>query len=121
MQRLFNRRPASATPRQTRSVRLLLAAAVTVLWSVGLGGTASAQYVTPEPPLAGTPTDVQTSPVVNAVSTAGGGATGQVATRSSAEGLPVTGGDVVGLTALGVGAIAAGGVALRLRRRATQS
>lgn len=120
MQRLFNRRPPLATPRQNRSVRLSLATAVTVLWSVGLGGTASAQYVTPEPPRGGS-TDVQVSPVVDAVSTAGGGSTGQVAARSSGAGLAVTGGDVVGLTALGVGAIAAGGVALRLRRRATQS
>ena len=119
MQRMLNRRPLSATPRQARSVGFLLAAAI--LWSVGLAGTASAQYVTPEPPLAGSPTDVQTSPVVDAVSTAGGGAAGQVAIRSSAQDFAVTGGDVVGLTALGVGAIAAGGVVLHLRRRATQS
>ena len=119
MQRTLNRRPLSAIPRRTRSRRFLFA--VAVLWSVGLGGTASAQYVTPRPPLAGGPTDVQTSPVVDAGSTAGGGAAGQVATRSSGQGLPVTGGDVVGLTALGVGAIAAGGVVLHLRRRATQS
>ena len=119
MQRMVDRRPMSATPRRTRSREFLLVAAV--LWSVGLGGTASAQYVTPEPPRAGATTDVQTSPVVESVSTAGGGATGQVATRSSGQGLPVTGGDVVGLTALGVGAIAAGGVVLHLRRRATQS
>lgn len=119
MQRTLNRRPLSAIPRRTRSGRLLLAAAV--LWSVGLAGTASAQYVTPQPPAAGSSTDVQTSPVAESVSTAGGGAAGRVATRSGGQGLPVTGGDVVGLTALGVGAIAAGGVVLRLRRRATQS
>ena len=119
MQRMLNRRPTSATPRRTRSVQLLLA--VAVLWSVGLVGTASAQYVTPEPPRAGASADVQTSPVVESVSAAGGGATGQVSTRSSGQGLPVTGGDVVGLMALGVGAIAAGGVVLHLRRRATQS
>ena len=119
MQRMVNRRPLSWIPRRTRSQRFLLA--VAVVWSVGLGGTASAQYVTPEPPRAGASTDVQTSPVVDATSTAGGGATGQVATRSSGQRLPVTGGDVVGLTALGVGALAAGGVVLHLRRRATQS
>lgn len=105
--------------RPTGTVRLFLAAAL--LWSVGLAGTASAQYVTPQPPRTGAPTDVQTSPVVESVSTAGAGATGQVAIRSSGQGLPVTGGDVVGLTALGVGAIAAGSVVLHLRRRATQS
>lgn len=119
MQRMRNRRPMSAAPRQSRSGRFFLAAAL--LWSVGLAGTASAQYVTPRPPLAGAPTDVQTSPVVDAGGPDGGGATGQVAIRSSGQGLPVTGGDVVGLTALGVGAVAAGGVVLHLRRRATQS
>ena len=119
MQRMINRRPMSATSRQTRSGRLFLVAAL--LWSVGLAGTASAQYVTPRPPVGGAPTDVQTSPVVDAGSTAGGGATGQVAIRSTGQGFALTGGDVVGLTALGVGAIAAGGVVLHFRRRATQS
>ncbi|CAN5159329.1 hypothetical protein BH24ACT1_BH24ACT1_04780 [soil metagenome] len=121
MQKMFNRRSPSAIPRQARSARLFLAAAVTVLGSVGLAGTASAQYVTPEPPRGGVSTDVQTQPVVDATGTAAGEVTGQVATRSSGQGLPVTGGDVLGLTAIGVGAIAAGGVVLRLRRRATQS
>ena len=119
MQRMVNRRPLSATPRQSRSGRLFLAAAL--LWSVGLAGTASAQYVTPRPPLAGAPTDVQTSPVVDAASTAGGGAIGQVSTRSSGQGLPVTGGDVLGLTALGVGAVVVGTAILAARRRPSLS
>lgn len=106
-------------PRRGGAVRILLVAAVTVLWAAGSIGVASAQYVTPEPPVAGAPTDVQTSPVVDAANPAGG-ATAQVATRSSGSGLPVTGGDIVGLTAIGLGAIAAGGLALHARRRAAR-
>ena len=119
MQRMVSCRPPSATPRQTRSMRLFLAASL--LSSVGLAGTASAQYVTPEPPRTGAHTDVQTSPVVDAGSAAGTEASGQVSIRSSGQEFAVTGGDVVGLTALGVGAIGAGGLVLHLRRRATQS
>lgn len=117
MQRMFDRRAPLATPRQARSARLFLAAAVTVLWSVGLAGAASAQYVTPEPPRGGVSTDVQTQPIVDATSTPAGEVTGQVATRSSGQGLPVTGGDVLGLTAVGVGAVVVGAAILAVRRR----
>jgi LPXTG-motif cell wall-anchored protein len=128
MQRLWKHGPPGAISGQARSARLLLALAVTVLWSVGSAGPASAQYVTPEPPLTGASTDVQAQPVIDVAGTAGsgarsvagaGGATGQVASRSTGPGLPVTGGDVLGLTAIGLGAIAAGGLVLHLRRRAT--
>lgn len=118
MQSLSNRRPAQAGTRL--SPRLLLAAAVTVLWSVGSAGPASAQYVTPEPPRTGDATDVQTTPLADSVSSASGGVSGQLA-RESEPGLPVTGSDVLGLTAIGLGAIAAGGLVLQLRRRATQT
>lgn len=121
-----------ATSRETRARRLLLAAVATILWSIGSAGPASAQYVTPEPPLTGAPTDVQTSPVVDATSSggsgvrsvagaAGDGSSRQVASRSGGQGLAVTGGDVVGLTVMGVGAIAAGGLMLRVRRRVTRA
>lgn len=119
-----------ALPRRAAAVRILLAAAAAALWVAGSIGVASAQYVTPDPPVAGAPTDVQTSPVVDAANPSGGDAgsvagagdaTAQVATRSSGSGLPVTGGDVVGLTAIGVSAIAAGGLVLHARRRAARS
>ena len=130
MRTLYRHMRPQAVPRRGGAVRILLAAAAALLWAAGSVGLASAQYVTPEPPLAGAPTDVQTSPVVDAANpTAGdaasvagaGDATAQVATRSSGSGLPVTGGDIVGLTAIGLGAIAAGGLVLHARRRAVRS
>lgn len=130
MQRLWKHGPPGAISGQARSARLLLALAVTVLWSVGSAGPASAQYVTPEPPLTGVSSDVQIQPVVDAPRTAAGdalavvradGANVQAASRSNGSGLPVTGGDVLGLTAIGFGAIAAGGLVLHLRRRATRT
>jgi LPXTG-motif cell wall-anchored protein len=129
MQRFAKPCPPGSIPGQARWARLLLALAVTVLWSVGSAGPASAQYVTPEPPLTGASTDVQAQPVIDVAGTAGSGArsvaqvdgaTVQAASRSNGSGLPVTGGDVVGLTAMGVGAIAAGGLILHFRRRATR-
>ncbi len=129
MQSILKGCPLRAIPGQACLTRLLSAAAVVVLLSVGFAGPASAQYVTPEPPSGGASTDVQTSPVIDATKTSGagdvrsvvgaGGATGQVASRSDGPGLPVTGGDILGLTAIGLGAIAAGGMVLHLRRRAT--
>jgi LPXTG-motif cell wall-anchored protein len=128
MQSILKGYPLRAIPGQACLTRLLSAAAVVVLLSVGFAGPASAQYVTPEPPLTGASTDVQAQPVIDVAGTAAsdprsvagaGGATGQVASRSTGPGLPVTGGDVLGLTAIGLGAIAAGGLVLHLRRRAT--
>lgn len=119
MQRCSKRQPAVANPRRARGVWLFLAGAVTALWSVGFAGAASAQYVTPEPPAAGVSADVQTSPV-DAGSAAGGGAT-QAATRSSGQGLPVTGGDVVGMTAMGAGAVMVGGILVAIRRRSASA
>jgi LPXTG-motif cell wall-anchored protein len=129
MQSILKGCPLRAIPGQVCLTRLLSAAAVVVLLSVGFAGPASAQYVTPEPPSHGTSTDAPASPVLDASSTdagdarsvaGAGGATGQVASRSNGPGLPVTGGDVLGLTAIGFGAIAAGGLVLHLRRRATR-
>lgn len=128
MQSTFERCPPGAIPGQALSMRLLSAAAVIILLSVGFAGPASAQYVTPEPPSSGTSRDAPAAPVVDATRTAAGdprsvagagGATGQVASRSNGPGLPVTGGDILGLTAIGLGAIAAGGLVLHLRRRPT--
>jgi hypothetical protein len=129
MRSTIERCPLGAIPGQACLTRLLSAAAVIILLSVGFAGPASAQYVTPEPPSGRASTDVQTSPVIDATRTpdagnarslvGAGGATGQVASRSNGPGLPVTGGDILGLTAIGLGAVAAGGLVLHLRRRAT--
>jgi hypothetical protein len=110
-------------------VRLLVAAAAASAGSLGLAGTASAQYVTPQPPT-GPAADGQTvtqvvlrerNPRQASAVQAGGARTARAAARSARRGLPVTGGDVVGLTALGAGAIAVGGLILRLGRRPSKS
>ncbi len=110
-------------------MRLLVAAAAASAGSLGLAGTASAQYVTPQPPT-GPAADGQTvtqvvlrerNPRQASAVQAGGGRRARAAARSARGGLPVTGGDVVGLTALGAGAIAVGGVILRLGRRPSKS
>ncbi len=130
MQRSIGRGHPSTRQGQPPRLRLLIAAAATGVWSLALAGPASAQYVTPEPPLAGSATDSQTltqlsatNPDVDAaasrrgsVATTGGN---QGASRSG--GLPVTGGDVVGLTALGAGAIAAGTLLKRVRSRPSRT
>ena len=96
--------------------RALVVAAVAGLWSFGLAGQASAQYTTP-PPGGGTSTDTQTQPVVKSASQST-----PVAQRAPAgrQGLPVTGGDVVGMAAVGAGAVVVGGTVLALRRRAEE-
>ena len=105
-------RSFSAGPRQGR--RALIVAAVAGLWSFGLAGQASAQYVNP-PPGGGSSTDTQTQVVQSARST-------PVVQRAPAgrQGLPVTGGDVVGMAAVGAGAVVVGGTVLALRRRAEE-
>ncbi len=110
-------RSGGLSSRAAHTVRLLLAVAVVLLWSVGSAGPASAQYVTPEPPLTGASRDVQTQPVVEATSSAdGAGASTRGGSRSGGSALPITGGDVLGLMAMGLGAILAGGVVLHLQR-----
>lgn len=99
-------------------VRLLAVAAAGVS-ALALASPASAQYVTPEPPRSGPAIDNQLPTQLLAedveVGAAAAGRANVAGTRRS--GLPVTGGDVIGLTALGAGAIAAGTL---LRRRHRQ-
>lgn len=114
--------PEGLSSRAAHTVRLLLAVALVLLWLVASVGPASAQYVTPEPPLTGASRDVQTRPVVEATNSAGGdGASTRGGSRSSVSALAVTGGDVLGLIAMGLGAIIAGGVVLHLRRLAPRT
>ncbi len=105
-------------------LRLLVAAAITAGWALGLAGPASAQYVTPEPPQTGSEIDSQTLTEVADVGGAVAGRSsvaGAAATRPAGSGLPVTGSDVVGLAAIGAGAIAAGSLLRRHRRGAPVS
>ena len=113
---------------RARRARLLVAVVALTLSSTAFVGQASAQYTTPPPPQTGVKADTQTRPVVDAsavnrsrpaAQASAAGASRQA--RSGGQGLPVTGGDVLGLTAIGVGAVATGGFMLRLRRRATRT
>lgn len=90
---------------------MVAAVAMTAAWSLALAGPALAQYTTP-PPGGGLPTDTQTQPVVQA-----GGNQLQQIQGTDGQGLPVTGGDVVGMAAMGAGAVMVGGVLVALRRR----
>lgn len=106
--------------RGIRKGRLLVAMLATALWSGGLAGQASAQYTNPPPNVkvaadvgAGAPTATASS-----LRAAGGTSTGS---QGGGQGLPVTGGDVLGLTAIGVGSIAVGGLVLAARRRSTRA
>jgi LPXTG-motif cell wall-anchored protein len=96
---------------------------------VGAQASASAQYTDP-PPSDGASKDPQ---VLSYAGTSersdarapqtlgeGYGARGadELAAASGSQSLPITGGDVVGLTVIGVGAVAGGTVLLRVRRRA---
>lgn len=92
----------------------MAAVTMTAAWSLPLAGPALAQYTTP-PPGGGLPTDTQTQPVAEA----GGSMGNQLQQIQSAggQGLPVTGGDVVGMAAMGAGAVMVGGVLVALRRR----
>ncbi len=121
MQRSVGRSLRRSTPGGPVSLRLLVVTAAS-LWLLALAGPASAQYVTPPPPLGGAPTDVKTQPVVDIPQ-------GEVSERaqvsdsarqsgapSAGQGLAVTGGDVLSLTAIGVGAIATGALLLHRRR-----
>ncbi len=130
MQRSIGRGHLSTRQGQPPRLRLLIAAAATGMWSLALAGPASAQYVTPQPPLSGSATDSQTLTQVVAANPDVGAAAGpasvvragvQATAPSTSRGLPVTGGDVVGLTALGVGAIAAGTLLKRVRRRPSRT
>ena len=118
------------TPWRTRATRLLSACAMAGLCSVGFAGSATAQYVTPEPPRTGTAVDVPTQRVVDATGAVGSAARSvagpadnprSAQSRSNGSSLPVTGGDVLSLTAIGVGAIAAGGLLVHARRRTTRT
>ena len=123
MQRSIGRGHPSTSRGRYRRLRVLVAAAITAGWALGLAGPASAQYVTPEPPQTGSGIDSQTltevadtdAAVAGRSSVAGAGAA-RAATRPGGSGLPVTGGDVVGLAALGAGAIAAGTLLRRHHR-----
>lgn len=129
MQRSIGRGHPSTRQGQPPRLRLLIAAAATGVWSLALAGPASAQYVTPEPPLAGSATDSQTltqlratNPDVDAAPSRRASVAGtRAAARPSQSGLPVTGGDVLGLTALGAGAIAAGTLLKRVRSRPSRT
>lgn len=106
---------------RTMRLRLLVAAAAASAGSFGLTGVASAKYVTPEPPETGKPVDVNP----DNPNPGGGGVPGSGRDsdrpragndRDRSGELPVTGGDVVGLTALGAGAVAAGALLRRVGR-----
>lgn len=76
--------------------------------TVGSTGLASAQYTNP-PPSGGAATDSQ---AFSRPPGSGGGSQG-----TGGQSLPITGGDVLGLTAIGVAAIASGTALVRFRRR----
>lgn len=114
--------------RQSQGARLLVAAAVTGVCSLALAGPASAQYVTPKPPLTGSGVDSQTltqlsatNADVDAAVSRPGGVARTGGGQSGRGGLPVTGGDVVGLTALGAGAIASERLLVRLHGRQSRT
>lgn len=125
MQRSGSRGHLLAVPGRSQRLRLLVATAVIAGWALALPGPASAQYVTPEPPRTGPGVDRQILTEVRAPNADVSGAAGQVGiagaaasratSRSAGSGLPVTGGDVVGLAALGAGAIAVGTLLKRVR------
>jgi hypothetical protein len=99
------------------SSRILLAAV-----SAGLGLAAPGVALAQEPPYPGsTPTTIPSS-VLSSQETRGPvRASNETVEEESTEGtdggLPVTGGDLVGLTAIGLGAIGVGTVVVRRNRR----
>lgn len=108
----------STRQRQASKGRLLIAMMATAVWSFGLAGQASAQYTNP-PPTGGAATDVGAASAGAGALQVTGGASGE--SGGAEGGLPVTGGDVLGLTAIGVASIAVGGLVLAVRRRSTPS
>ncbi len=102
------------------------------VWSLMLAAPAFAQYVAPRPTRVGSATDNQTliglvlvdrNPVGGSRLQVDPARTGraEVTAGSRRQGLPATGGDVVGLTAFGVGAIVSGGLILHVRRHAARA
>lgn len=122
--------------------RLSVATLVVGCTVAGVSGTASAQYVTPSPP-GGSSTDSQTDPGGTSSSALEAAGTqplslsltgtndraAQTATQTDAatgqggagQSLPITGGDVVALTGLGLGAVALGALLLGARRRGARA
>jgi hypothetical protein len=95
-----------------RTIRLLIATVAALLLVGVLGaGTASAQDYPIVPPDQGALPDTLTPPDVAPLAQ-------QAPVSSNVGGLPVTGGDLVGLTAIGAGAIVAGALLVRARRQA---
>lgn len=96
-----------------RTIRLLIMTAAALALVGGLGaGTASAQdYPLPSPPPPGKVLPDTLAPPAEVEPLAQ-----QAPVRSNVGGLPVTGGDVVGLTLIGAGALGAGVVLVRARR-----
>lgn len=85
--------------------------------SLAFAGQASAQYVNPPPP-GGAGTDSQTlsgGQRAVEVSDVGG------SPASSRDSFAVTGGDVLGLAAMGAGAVVVGGAVLAVRRRSGEA